>query len=148
MKGAHPEGVDLRAEQLADALSHLACGLVGEGDGQQVLGRNSAHPDQIGDAVRQYAGLAAACAREHEDRAFGRLHGLALLGVESLENRFGKHVRIVSSSRRQLASRRGGVRRLVDRATALNGSRGHSTVTLFARLRGWSTSVPFCTATW
>jgi hypothetical protein len=24
----------------------------------------------------------------------------------------------------------------------------HSTVTLFARLRGWSTSVPFATATW
>ena len=26
--------------------------------------------------------------------------------------------------------------------------RPHSTVTLFARLRGWSTSVPFATATW
>ena len=25
---------------------------------------------------------------------------------------------------------------------------GHSTVTLFARLRGWSTSVPLATATW
>jgi len=25
---------------------------------------------------------------------------------------------------------------------------GYSTVTLFARLRGWSTSVPFSTATW
>ena len=24
----------------------------------------------------------------------------------------------------------------------------HSTVTLLARLRGWSTSVPLCTATW
>src|SRR6185369_15006040 len=33
----------------------------------------------------------------------------------------------------------------VERAPALVG---HSTVTLFARLRGWSTSVPRCTATW
>ena len=28
------------------------------------------------------------------------------------------------------------------------GRTGYSTVTLLARLRGWSTSVPFSTATW
>jgi hypothetical protein len=31
---------------------------------------------------------------------------------------------------------------------AREGLRGYSTVTDFARLRGWSTSVPFSTATW
>ena len=29
-----------------------------------------------------------------------------------------------------------------------HGGNRYSTVTLFARLRGWSTSVPFKTATW
>ena len=29
-----------------------------------------------------------------------------------------------------------------------DGGAGYSTVTLFARLRGWSTSVPFSTAVW
>ena len=33
-------------------------------------------------------------------------------------------------------------------AVGENSDMLHSTVTLFARLRGWSTSVPFSTATW
>ncbi len=33
-------------------------------------------------------------------------------------------------------------------APEVAGCPGYSTVTDFARLRGWSTSVPFATATW
>src|SRR3954471_14424624 len=40
------------------------------------------------------------------------------------------------------------VRPMWSSATRVWSSLHYSTVTLFARLRGWSTSVPFSTATW
>ena len=56
VEGAHP---DLRAgHQGLDALPHLAGRLVGEGDGQDVLGRD-ARVEQVGDPPRDDAGLAA-----------------------------------------------------------------------------------------
>ena len=76
--------------------------------------------DQVGDAVGDDAGLAAARAGQDQDGAVGGQHRLALLRVQPLEQR-----------------RLGGVR-----------SASYSTVTDLARLRGWSTSRPARTATW
>ena len=66
--------------------AHLAGGLVGEGHGQDAVGGNAAHADQVGDAVGEHPGLAASGAGQHEQRALGRLDGLALLGVQAFEN--------------------------------------------------------------
>ena len=69
----------------ADALLHLARGLVGEGDGEDVERARLAGGDEMGDARRQHARLAGAGAGQDEHRPVGRLDGGALLGVEAGE---------------------------------------------------------------
>ena len=64
---------------------HFARGLVGEGDGEDLAGPGLAGRDQMGEARGQRGGLAGARAGEHQDRALGRQHGLALGRVEALE---------------------------------------------------------------
>ena len=59
VEGRDPDALRLGAEQLLDALAHLAGGLVGEGDGEDLLGRDAAGADQVRDAVHQHARLAA-----------------------------------------------------------------------------------------
>ncbi len=56
----------LAGDQGSDALAHLAGGLVGEGDGQDGPSRNLVGADQVGDAVRDHAGLAAAGAGQDQ----------------------------------------------------------------------------------
>ena len=64
------------------ALAHLLCGLVGEGDCQDVPGRDTFVGDQVGDAVRYDARLAGAGAGENEQRAFRVFDGSALFRIE------------------------------------------------------------------
>jgi hypothetical protein len=90
VEGAHPEVVHLGAEQLPDALAHLLGGLVREGHGQDRLGRDPAHADQVGNAVGEDPGLAASGAGQHQERALGRLDGSALFGVQPREYGFGQ----------------------------------------------------------
>ena len=65
----------------ADALAHLVGGLVGEGDGQDVLGRHSL-VQHVRDPRREHAGLAGARPRQHQHRPMQGQHRLALLRVE------------------------------------------------------------------
>src|SRR4051812_45950922 len=65
-------------EQSLDALAHLLRGLVREGDGEDVVGRDVLLGDEVGDANRDDARLPRPRAREYEQRPFGRLYGLAL----------------------------------------------------------------------
>ena len=60
-----------------DPLPHLAGGLVGEGDGQDVV-RLDALLQQVGDAAGDDAGLAAAGPGQDEQRSFEVRDGLAL----------------------------------------------------------------------
>ena len=69
------------AGQLLHALRHLARGLVGKRDGQD-LPRGHALFHQVRHAVGQHAGLAAAGAGEHEQRSLRALHGGPLRRVE------------------------------------------------------------------
>jgi hypothetical protein len=64
-----------------DALAHLAGGLVGEGDGEDVAGVD-AHAEQVGDAAGDDARLAAAGGGEDEQGPLGVEDGLALGLVE------------------------------------------------------------------
>ncbi len=73
------------AEDLCHALAHLLCGLVGEGDGEDAVGRDAALLDEISDAVGDDAGLAAARAGEQEHGPIDGENALALLRVHVCE---------------------------------------------------------------
>ena len=68
-----------------DALLHLARRLVGEGDGEDLARPGLAGGDQVGEAGGQRGGLAGAGAGQHQHRALGRQHRLALRRVEAGE---------------------------------------------------------------
>ncbi|MNQ64209.1 hypothetical protein D3C85_786230 [compost metagenome] len=70
-------------QQGADPFLHLAGGLVGKGHGDDVLGADAAVLDQVRDFARDHAGLAGACAGEHQKRAADVVHGFLLPGVQS-----------------------------------------------------------------
>ena len=86
------------AEQPFDALAHLARGLVGERDREDLPGLRLVGVDQEGDAVREHARLAAAGAGEDQQRPLAVRDGLALGLVEVLQQllevfcmRVGRH---------------------------------------------------------
>ena len=69
-------------QQPADPFPHFPGGLVGEGDGHDVPGRQPALPDQVGDLVGDDTGLAAAGAGQHQQGAIDVADGGALGGVQ------------------------------------------------------------------
>ena len=88
VEGAEPlHALDHAADQIADAVLHLARRLVGEGDGEDLPGLGAAGGEQMGDAGGEHARLAGAGAGEHQHRPLGRLHRGALLGVQLVEPR-------------------------------------------------------------
>ena len=86
VEGAEPgHALDDAADEVADAGLHLAGGLVGEGDGEDLVRAGAAGVEEVGDAGGQRLGLAGAGAGEDEDRAVERLDGGALGRVEVVE---------------------------------------------------------------
>ena len=77
-----PAGPD--AGDLHDALPHLPRRLVGEGDGQDLGGMGPFRLDEVGEAVGEGAGLAAARPGEDHQGAFGARDGLPLPVVEGV----------------------------------------------------------------
>ena len=132
VEGRDPDPARAAAEDPLDPLAHLARGLVGERDREDLVRVGGAARDQVRDAVRQHARLAAARAREDEQRALDVANRLGLLGVQPRGD-------LVQTWHRATVARR---------KRRCYSTRRHSTVTDFARLRGWSTSVPFRVATW
>ena len=72
-------------EMRGDAVLHFARGLVGEGDGEDLARPGLAGGDEMGEPRGQRGGLAGAGAGEHQHRAFGRKHRLALGRIEALQ---------------------------------------------------------------
>ena len=58
VEGGNPHVLCARADQRLDALTHFRCGLVREGDGENLPGGCPPGCEQMGDAVRQHAGFA------------------------------------------------------------------------------------------
>ena len=87
VEGGDPHGVGARADQLLDALLHLARGLVREGDREDLAGVDMARAEQMRDAVGQHPGLAGTGAGDDQQRAAGVHHGGLLLVVEPLQER-------------------------------------------------------------
>jgi len=84
VEGAEPgHPLDRFADQRADALAHLAGGLVGEGDGEDLAGPRLAGGKNVGDACGQHPRLAGPRPGEHQHRSVQGLDRLALLRVES-----------------------------------------------------------------
>jgi hypothetical protein len=78
--------LDRAANERADALLHLARGLVGEGDGQDLTWPLHALCRQdVGDPRCQNPRLAGARASEHEDRPLCGLDRAALFRVQAIE---------------------------------------------------------------
>ena len=66
VKGADPHGAGRRVEHLLETHPHLACRLVGEGNGEDVPARNLLDLDQPRDPVNQYTRFARAGASKDE----------------------------------------------------------------------------------
>ena len=75
------------SEQPVNALAHLAGGLVGEGDGQNGVGRDAFFADEPGDAAGDDAGFARAGSGQDEQGAFSGLDGGALFGIQIVDER-------------------------------------------------------------
>ena len=89
VEGAEPHPADVSTEQLLDPAAHLPGRLVGEGDRQDLLGAHPAGGDDVGDAMGQHPGLAAAGPSEDQEGAVRGRHRLALGRVEGGEQRIG-----------------------------------------------------------
>ena len=86
MEGAEPaHPLDHAADEPADALLHLARGLVGEGDGEDLPRPGLAGGEDMGEPGGEHPRLAGARARQHQDRPLGRQHRFALRFVEAGE---------------------------------------------------------------
>ncbi len=108
MEGAEPgHALDHAADDVADAVFHLARRLVGEGDGQNVARPGAAEAENMRDAHGQDAGLAGAGAGQHQHRAVQRLDRQPLLWIEPGEIR---RRRRRGTRARADAARRGGRR--------------------------------------
>ncbi len=79
------QALRLVADQGGGALSHFAGGLVGEGHGEGLAGPCLALVEDMRQPGGQHAGLAGACARQHQKRAFRGLHRIQLLGVQPVQ---------------------------------------------------------------
>ena len=82
VKGPDPESRRVAGEQPAHPLLHLAGGLVGEGDGEDPLGRHAVAVDQQGDPGGEHPGLPRAGAGQYQQRAVHVLDRLTLRRVE------------------------------------------------------------------
>ena len=91
VEGAEPgHALDGVADQLADPRLHLAGGLVGESDGEDLRRPGALVVDQMRQPGGQHPGLAGTRARQHQHRAVQRLDRRALVRVEAFQIRRGR----------------------------------------------------------
>jgi hypothetical protein len=97
MEGAYPQAAGRHAQHLFDAPAHFGGGLVGEGDGENRVGRYAMGANQPGDTMYQHAGLAAAGAGEDEGVPGRHGHRLALCVVQRIQKLVHIHGEMPSS---------------------------------------------------
>src|SRR5262249_11947771 len=74
----------LTREQPGNPRFHLACGLVGEGYREDLLGSHASLSDEMDDTMSDDACLARSSARKHQDRTILALDSLDLLLIEAV----------------------------------------------------------------
>ncbi len=73
------------AQHVQRPLAHFPGGLVGEGHGQRLRRPGQPRADDVCETRGQHARFARAGTGKHQQRAFGRQHGLALLRVQAVQ---------------------------------------------------------------
>jgi len=86
VEGADPQVGHADAQQLLHPFAHLAGGLVGEGHRQDGAGGLAQVAHQVGDAVGEHAGLAAAGSGQDQAGAGGQGHRGVLLLVQAVKH--------------------------------------------------------------
>ena len=93
VEGAQPgHPFNRRADQMPDPLLHLARGLVGEGDAEDLARPGEPAANDMRQPRGQRRSLARAGPGQHQHRPFGREHSLALGGIQAIEQRIGRGV--------------------------------------------------------
>ena len=87
VEGADPHADGRAAEQPADAILHLAGGLVRERHREDAAGIHAVLVDQPREPRREHPRLARSGTGQHEQRSVDVQHGLALGGVERVQQR-------------------------------------------------------------
>ena len=83
MEGSEPRhALHGAADQLADAILHLARGLVGESDGQDLRAARPTRAQDVRDAGGENPRLTRASSRKHQHGPVERRYGCGLLGIE------------------------------------------------------------------
>ena len=93
VEGRHPHAARVVPHEGARALAHLGRRLVREGDRQDLPSPRAARGQQVGDAMREHAGLTGARARQDQQRRTRVGDGLTLAVVEAARQRLGIHAR-------------------------------------------------------
>ena len=75
MERADPQIARRRTDHALEPRLHFAGGLVREGDRKNAIRSDARSSEQVGDAVRKNARLAAAGTGEYQNRAIGLLDG-------------------------------------------------------------------------
>ena len=76
VKGAEPwHPLDRVADVPSDPLAHLACGLIGEGDAENLARPGAARSDEVRKPCSERGGFAGSRACQHQHRSLGGQHG-------------------------------------------------------------------------
>ncbi len=86
VKRADPHSANGQIQEGFDPRPHLRGSLVGEGHGQDPMGRHPLGLDQPGNSMNENPRLAAAGARDHQGVAKGGRDSFPLVLVQMLEN--------------------------------------------------------------
>ena len=82
VEGPSPEAGGLFPELLPDPVLHLPRRLVGEGDGEDPMGRHAVVTDEVADSGGENPSLPRPRSRKHQKGSLKMLHRLPLLRVQ------------------------------------------------------------------
>src|SRR5690606_9516601 len=89
MEGSEPDALEILVDEGDHAAFHFAGSLVGEGDSDDIVRRNTLALDEVSQAAGEHAGLAGAGTGQHERLTITSGDGLALLRIEIVKQMIG-----------------------------------------------------------
>ncbi len=89
VKGAQPDAFKVALHHVDHTVFHLARGLVGEGYGDDIVGRDVLALDEVGQTAGKHARFARPGSGQHQNLTVTRSDGLVLPGIERIEQGIG-----------------------------------------------------------
>ena len=140
VEGGDPRAAAGGPQEIRHPRPHLVGGLVGEGHRENLLRKRVSGGDEVGHPVDDDPGLPGARPGQDQQGSVGSEHRLLLAFVQVFEGHSGASEQSLAEVCR---GRQGKNNTAAGRGRAESGRACfYSTVTLLARLRGWSTSHP------